>query len=80
MTQSQVLFEAAVVGIVLSALFGVGHGVHMSRSGKRAMEHDALLMQAFVAGSAFHVLAEVLGVNERYCNFYKTSRGLSRAR
>jgi len=66
----KILKEAIVVGVVLVI---VGMVLHILT--KYVMKHDmndnmVLAVHFFVAGFIFHLLAEYLGVNKKYCNNY----------
>ena len=73
MEPSTLAFEAVLVGVgftVMSVL--VGWGMQWARSGgkppKLFPKHfGAMVLCTFIAGGALHVLLEVSGVNQSYC-------------
>lgn len=68
--KQKVLLEAVVVGIAFTLFFFVAHIINMSVDAKRAMSHQGIFMQAFVAGLMGHIVFDVVGVNKWYAKQY----------
>lgn len=68
---SQVLAEAAVVGIIFMIIFMVLHMVAMSMDASGSMGHKGMAVTAFLAAALFHVGAEYTGWNKKFCDEYR---------
>ena len=79
MTTLQLLFEALVVGVVsLILIYAVTWGLKpwlgvagLPDACKTWNKHHIMEISIIVAGMLFHILAEVTGVNEGYCESRK---------
>ena len=68
---SQKVFkEAVMVGIAFTFFFFVAHVFDMSLDTKRAMSHQGIFTQAFIAGFIGHIAFELFGVNKWYAKQY----------
>jgi len=70
--KQKILLEAVVVGIAFTLFFFIAHIIDMSMDKKRAMSHQGIFLQAFVAGLMGHIAFEVAGVNKWYAKQYKS--------
>jgi Na+/H+ antiporter NhaA len=68
--KQKVILEAITVGIAFTLFFFIVHIIDMSIDSKRAMSHQGIFTQAFVAGFIGHIAFELAGVNKWYAKQY----------
>lgn len=61
------LAESVGVGAILIIIFALIHVIIMSAAPEFAMGHGGMLLNAFLAGAATHILFELSGGNSYYC-------------
>lgn len=75
MSSLQLLFEALIVGVVsLILIYAVTAGLRpwlgvegLPSDCKTWNKHHIMEVSIIISGMLFHILAEIAGVNEKYC-------------
>lgn len=62
------LQESIIIGIVFVVLFALVHSLFMYKNSEAAMKHESLFFQTFMTAGLFHILADILGLNDKYCS------------
>ncbi len=62
------LQESIIIGIVFVILFAIVHSLFMYKNSVAAMKHESLFLQTFITAGLFHILADIFGLNDKYCS------------